>query len=335
MKKIAINGFGRIGRAVFKAALESKKLKVAAINDLSDAKTLAQLLKYDSVYGRYAGKVSADSGNLRVNGRKFPVFNLKNPAKLPWKKFKIDLVLECTGQFTDQKKARAHLAAGAKRVIISAPAKDEATQTIVPGTDYTADCLKKKKIAKVFSMASCTTNCASPVIQVLESNFGVAKALLTTIHSYTASQNLVDGAHKDPRRGRAAAENMVLTTTGAAIATTKALPAVSGLFDGLAVRVPTSCGSLSDITVLLKVSEASVEGINKVFKKAAKSRRFREVLAVSEEPLVSSDFIGNPFSAIVDLNFTKVVGGNLVKIIAWYDNEWGYSKRLAGLAEKI
>jgi len=333
--KIAINGFGRIGRAAFKAALNNKNLEVVAINDLMDTKTLAHLLKYDSVYRTYERKVKPLADGLEVDGKKYLVTAEKDPAALPWGKLNVDVVLECTGIFTDGKKASAHLTAGAKRVIISAPAKDDQTQTLVLGTAKTAECIKNKKCDLVVSNASCTTNCIAPVMQVLEDAFGIEKAMMTTIHSYTNDQNLVDAPHRDLRRARAAAANMIPTTTGAALATGKVIPSLNNLFDGISVRVPTICASIADITCLLKKKSVTVEQINDAFKKAAHTPQFKGILAVSNEPLVSGDYIGNSYSTIVDLDYTSVVGGNLIKVLAWYDNEWAYSLRLVELAEKI
>jgi len=332
--RIAINGFGRIGRAAFKIALAKKGIEIVAINDLTDSKTLAHLLKYDTVYRTYEKTVSSEDGAIIVGGKHFPTFAEKDPAKLPWKKLKVDVVIESTGRFTDKASAGAHLTAGARRVVISAPAKDDATQTLVFGTQYSLDMISKGKHDDVVSNASCTTNCISPVIQVLESAFGVEKALMTTVHSYTADQNLVDGPHRDLRRARSAAQNIVLTSTGAAIATTKVVRGLDNLFDGISIRVPTSCVSISDITALLKKNTTAGQ-VNDAFRTAMKNPLYKNILTVSDEPLVSSDLIGNPFSAIVDSEFTRVVGGNFVKVLAWYDNEWGYSVRLVEMAEKI
>jgi len=332
--RVAINGFGRIGRAVFKIALENKNLEVVAINDLMDNKTLAHLLEFDTAYGRYNKGIQSNKQGIRVGGTLYPVYAEKDPEKLPWKKLKVDVVLECTGFFKTKKASAAHLKAGAKRVIISAPAKDN-TQTLIYGTKHLADCLKADKCDSIVSMASCTTNCTAPPIQVLESKFGIEKAMLTTIHAYTSTQNLVDGPSKDLRRARAAAQNMIPTSTGAAIATTKVIPSLDNLFDGIAIRVPVITGSLSDITVLLKRKRVTVKQVNDEFKKAAKNPMFKNSLAVTNKPLVSSDFIGDPHSSTVDLSLTRVVGGNLVKILAWYDNEWGYAARLAEMAEEM
>jgi glyceraldehyde 3-phosphate dehydrogenase len=329
--RIAINGFGRIGRAAFKSICDRKDVQLVAINDLMDPPTAAHLLKYDTVYGQYAKEVVPVNGGIKVAGKTYPLLSEKEPAKLPWKKMKVDVVLECTGRFTDEVSASAHITAGAKRVIISAPAKDDATQTLVLGTDITAGILKAKKTKAVISNASCTTNCISPVMQVLASSFGVEKALMTTIHSYTADQALVDGPHRDLRRARAAAQNIIPTTTGAAIATTKVVNGIEGRFDGISIRVPTICGSISDITAVLS-RDVTVKQVNDALSAAAKTPLFKNILSVTNEELVSSDFVGSPYSAIVDLPFTRVVGGNLVKILAWYDNEWAYSLRLVDLA---
>jgi len=330
MKKIAINGFGRIGRAAFKIALKAKGARIAAINDLVDTKTLAYLLKYDTVYGRYDRRVSYDAKNLIVDGQKIPVFAEKDPAKLPWKKLGVDVVLECTGSFDKKADLELHLRAGAKKAVLSAPAKDEIL-TLVFGTEFTKSNLGKEKI---IANASCTTNCVAPVMQILENNFGVEKSILNTIHAYTATQKIVDGPDaKDLRRGRAGASNIVPSTTGAAKATTLVIPELKDKFDGISLRVPVICGSISDITAVLK-KNTTVEEVNSAFKKAANSAFYKRLLAVADgdDELVSSDIIGTTYSAIVDLKFTKVVGGNLAKVLAWYDNEWGYSCRLIEMA---
>lgn len=334
MKRIAINGFGRIGRAAFKIALTNKNVKVVAINDLTEPAMLAYLLQYDTAYGVYNKKVQATKDGLKIDGVVYPVFFDKDPNNLPWKKLKVDVVLECTGHFTTSEAAKAHLNAGAKRVIISAPAKDDATQTLVYGTDYSQECIKKGKCEPIVSMASCTTNCIAPAIQVLSSAFGVDKAIMTTIHAYTSTQNLVDGPSKEINRTRASANNLIPTSTGAAIATTKVIPNLKSKFDGISVRVPVICGSLADITVVLK-KNVTVEEVNEAFKKAAKSPLFKGVLDVSDDHRVSSDYIGNPYSSIIDLEFTRVVGGNLVKVLSWYDNEFGYSTRLVEMASNL
>jgi glyceraldehyde 3-phosphate dehydrogenase len=325
---IAINGFGRIGRASFKIISERyPQASIVAINDLTDTATLAHLLQYDSCYGQYKYKVGHTKEAIMVNGRKFPVFAIKDPTALPWKKLKVDVVLECTGRFRDYEEASQHLKAGARKVVISAPAKK--VKTIVPGVNLE----KVLKSDDIVSCASCTTNCLAPVMSVIKEKFGVKKALMTTVHSYTADQNLVDGPHKDWRRARAAAVNIIPTTTGAAISVAEAIPSLTGKFDGLAVRVPTPVGSLCDVTCLLN-KKTTVEAVNEAFIKASKTN-LKGYLEASDEELVSSDIIGNPHSSIVDLKNTFLVGGDLLKVVAWYDNEWGYSNRLVDLAYYI
>lgn len=321
--RVAINGFGRIGRNAFKIAFDRSDIDIVAINDLTDTKTLAHLLKHDSSYGAYQHEVTFDNENIIVNGNKIPVFSQTDPANLPWKANQVDVVIESTGFFTDPAKAKAHITAGAKKVVLSAPAKGEGAETIVLGVN-------DDKIAgagDIISNASCTTNCITPVAAVIESAFGIEKAMMTTIHSYTSSQRLQDAPAKDLREARAAAQNIVPTTTGASIAAAKALPALEGVFGGLSVRVPTPVVSMSDFVIVTKRT-VTVEEVNQAFKKAATEPFYQGILTVTEEELVSSDFIGNSHSAIVDLNLTAVVGGNLLKVVAWYDNEWGYSNRL-------
>lgn len=325
---IAINGFGRIGRQAFKVAF-AKKHKIVGINDLTDTKTLAHLLKYDTAYGTYEMPVEYDEKNLIVKGKKIPVFAEKDPSLLPWAKLKVDVVLECTGRFTDKAGAEQHVKAGAKKVVISAPAKGGDVPTYVRAVNC-AKC--KKETSKVINNASCTTNSIGPVMAVLNEKFGIEKAMMSTVHGYTADQNLQDGPHKDLRRARAAAENIVPTTTGAAIAVTEVIPVIKGVFDGLALRVPVPTVSLSDMTVLLK-KNVTKEEINKALVDASKTERFKGVLGTTTEQLVSSDFIGNTNSSTVDLSLTNVVGGNLVKVVAWYDNEVGYANRLVEIAE--
>jgi glyceraldehyde 3-phosphate dehydrogenase len=337
--KIAINGFGRIGRGAFKLALEKEHIEVVAINDLSDPSVLAHLLKYDSVFGLYNKEITADikhekvnptcytSGTLIVENKKFPIFAEKDPALLPWKDLDIDVVLECTGRFTDSEKAGAHIKAGAKKVIISAPAKDEgATKTYMMGVN-----IDKYSGEQIISNASCTTNNVAPVTVILHENFGIEKMMMSTIHAYTAEQNLIDGPppalHKDLRRARAAAVNVVPTSTGASVAVVQVIPELAGSFGGIAFRVPVPCGSLSDFTAVLK-KNVTREEVNEAFTKAASDKRWKDVLMVTNDPIVSSDIVGNPYSSIVDLSLTQVVAGNLVKVVSWYDNEFGYSNRL-------
>lgn len=321
--RVAINGFGRIGRNAFKIAFARSDVEIVAVNDLTDTKTLAYLLKHDSNYGTYDKEVSYDDKHLIVEGHKIVVLAEKDPAALPWKDMEVDVVIESTGRFTDIDGASLHVKAGAKRVVISGPTKSDGVDTIVLGANDD----KLEGSTQVISNASCTTNSLGAIMAILESEFGVEKSLLTTVHSYTQSQVLQDAPAKDLREGRNAAENIVPTTTGAAIAVTLALPQLKGKFDGLSIRVPTPVVSISDVTAVLKRS-VSVEEVNDAFKRAAAEPFYQGILAVSEEPLVSSDYIGNSHSGTVDLLLTKVVGGNLVKVMVWYDNEWGYSNRL-------
>ena len=329
--KVAINGFGRIGRNAFKIAFERDDIEIIAINDLTDNKTLAHLLKHDSSYGAYDHTVSFDDENIIVNGKSIKVLAEKEPGALPWGELEVDVVIESTGFFVDPAKAQAHIdIAGAKKVIISAPAKGEGADTIVLGVNED----KIASSSNVISNASCTTNCITPIMAILESNIGIEKAMMTTVHSYTASQRLQDAPAKDLREARAAAENIVPTTTGASIAAAKALPALEGIFGGLSIRVPTPVVSVSDFVVVAK-RDTTIDEIKEIFKKAAKEPFYQGIVTVTEEDLVSSDFKGNSHSAIVDLNLTNVIGGNLVKVVAWYDNEWGYSNRLVELTADV
>jgi glyceraldehyde 3-phosphate dehydrogenase len=321
--RVAINGFGRIGRLSFRVAFERSDIEVVAINDLTDTKTLAHLLKHDTNYGDFNHEVSSDETGIIVDKKHIKVFAERDPETLPWAEHKVDVVIESTGFFTKIDDASKHLTAGAKKVVISAPSKSEAVQTIVLGVNDDA----LKTAGDVISNASCTTNSVASVMDIMDQKFGVEKAMLTTVHSYTASQNLQDGPKKDLREARAAAQNLVPTSTGAAIAVGKTIPALVGKFDGLSVRVPTSVVSLSDVTMVLK-KNTTIEEINQTFKAAAKTPYYQGILAVSEEPLVSHDYIGNSNSGTVDLLLTNVVAGNLVKVVVWYDNEWGYSNRL-------
>jgi glyceraldehyde 3-phosphate dehydrogenase len=321
--KVAINGFGRIGRLSFRIAFERTDLDIVAINDLTDTKTLAHLLKHDTNYGDYHHEVSSDKDGIVVDGKHIPVFSERDPEALPWSDKGVDVVIESTGLFTKKEDSAKHIKAGAKRVVISAPTKSEDVKTVVLGVnenDLTGE-------EEIVSNASCTTNSIAVVMAILEEKFGVEKAMLTTIHSYTASQNLQDGPSKDLREARAAAQNLVPTSTGAAIAVAKTLPSLVGKFDGLSVRVPTSVVSLSDVTLLLK-TDTTVEEINDTLTKASKEAYYQGILAVSNEPLVSHDYIGDSHSGTVDLLLTNVVDGNLAKVVVWYDNEWGYSNRL-------
>ena len=327
--RIAINGFGRIGRAAFKIALDRSDVEVVAINDLSEAKTLAHLLKYDTAYGQYEREVSATEGAIMVDGKSYPVLREADPKKLPWGDLGVEVVLECTGRFVKHDDAKMHLDAGAKKVILSAPSKGGGVPTAILGVSDEAMFSE----GDFFSNASCTTNCITPVVDVIEKKFGIEKAMMTTVHSYTADQRLQDSPHDDLRRARAAGQNIVPTTTGAAIATTEVIPSLEGKFDGLSMRVPTIVVSLSDLTFLLK-RDATVEEINDALIAASQEDRDQGIFGVTDKPLVSSDFIGDPRSSIVDLALTKVVDGNMAKVIAWYDNEWGYSNRLVEMAVK-
>lgn len=342
--KIAINGFGRIGRPALKIAFTNPNIEVVAINDLGELENLAYLLKYDSAYGVYPYDVSwkisepvadvnrtVEQGTLLIDGKAIKVFAEKDPAKLPWQELGVDVVLECTGVFLDQAGCQKHLEAGAKKVLISAPAKDETIKTVVIG------CNEQHILPedRILSMASCTTNCIAPMMKVLDENFGVEKSMMSTIHSYTATQMLVDGpgGKKDMRRGRAAAVNTVPSTTGAAKAAALTLPQLNGKFDGMSFRVPTLVGSVSDVVVLTKKA-TTVEEINAAFEKASQTNLLN-ILEVTDEALVSHDIVGNPHSCIMQLDLTNVVDGNLIKVVGWYDNEWGYSNRLVELAEMV
>jgi glyceraldehyde 3-phosphate dehydrogenase len=329
--RVAINGFGRIGRNTLKAAWDRVKgFNIVAINDLTDTKTLAHLLKYDTMYGIWDHDVDYDDNNLIIDGKKIKVTAIRNPEELPWKKDRVDLVLECTGIFRTKDKAKMHLTAGAKLVVISAPSKGGGVPTCVMGVNI-KDSTRFKKEDRIIDNASCTTNCIAPVSQVIEEKFGVKGAFMTTIHGYTADQNLQDGPHKDLRRARAAALNLVPTTTGAAIATTKVIPSLKGKFDGMAVRVPVPVVSIADFVFVLK-KKVTDKQVNGALKRAA-AGKLSGILECTDEPLVSSDFIGANASSVVDLSLTKVLNGNVLKLVAWYDNEWGYSMRLADMAK--
>lgn len=325
--RVAINGAGRIGRAFLKAALSREELEIVAINDLGSIDNIAYLIKYDTVYGRAPFEVGVQGDNLLVNGKEIKFLSEPDPVKLPWGDMDIDVVVESTGVFATYEKAEAHKTAGAKRVVISAPVKDE------PRNDQEATILigvndDKLQTCTITSNASCTTNAGSPLMQILHETLGIEKAVLNTVHAYTATQSIVDGpAKKDMRKGRAAAQNMIPTSTGAAIATTKAIPDLEGLFDGIAIRVPVPAGSIADITFISK-RDTSVEEVNEILKKAAGEDRWKPVFTTTEEPIVSSDIVGEKYASIADLSMTRVVGGNLVKVLAWYDNEMGYTYAL-------
>jgi glyceraldehyde 3-phosphate dehydrogenase len=323
MAKVAINGLGRIGRAALKIALDTPELELVAANDIASPENLAYLLKYDTVYGRYEQLVASGEDSLIIAGKKYRLFREKDPARLPWSKLGIDIVLECTGVFTRREDLAKHIQAGAKNVILSAPAKSNDIVTVVHGVN------RPNGTANIIACASCTTNCITPIVEIMGRRIGVKKAIMTTIHAYTASQALVDGPSTHMRRGRAGAANFVPTSTGAAIATTRALPQFAGLFDGVAVRGPVPIGSLADI-VFLTTRPTTVDEVNRIFKVEADGERYRGILGVTEEPIVSSDVIKDPRASIIDLGMTRVVDGDLVKVMSWYDNERAIPARWFG-----
>lgn len=322
MAKVGINGLGRIGRAALKIILETPGLEFVGANDIAPLDNIAYLIKYDTAYGRYDKSVEVKDGELVIDGQAYPYFSERNPADIPWGEVGADVVIESTGFFRTQADAAKHIEAGAKTVVISAPAKSAETPMVVHGVNT------KDGMAQIFSCASCTTNCIAPVVEVMNRRFGVVKAIMTTIHAYTSTQAIVDAPSKsDFRRGRAAAANFVPTSTGAAIATTKVIPELAGKFDGLAVRAPIPVGSIADLVFLLE-RDTTVEEINQVFREEAATDRYKKVMAVSDEPLVSSDIVGDSHGSIVDLGMTNVVDGNLVKVMSWYDNEWGFTNQM-------
>jgi glyceraldehyde 3-phosphate dehydrogenase len=321
MANVAINGFGRIGRAAFKIILETPELDLVAINDIVPIENLAYLLKYDTAYGLYDRSVETDGNDLVVDGERYRVLNVRDPAELPWGDLGVDIAFECTGIFSTLEDLEKHLAAGARYVILSAPAKSAEVSTVVYGVN------KPSGPKKVISCASCTTNCITPVVEIMGRRIGVKKAIMTTIHAYTSTQAIVDAPSKKIRRGRAAAANFVPTSTGAAIATTKALPQFEGLFDGVAVRAPVVVGSIADI-IFLTERPTTAEEVNDIFRDEAGTERYREVLAVTDDPIVSSDIVGNSHASVVDLGMTQVVDGDLVKVMSWYDNEWGFTSQM-------
>ena len=329
--RIAINGFGRIGRSFFRSAFGLPEFDIVAINDLADTNTLAYLLKYDSVYGRYQKSLQAADGFLEVDGKKVKVLAEKDPSRLPWKDLEIDIVVESTGFFTSGDKTKAHLDAGAKHVVITAPASGEVTTALIGVNDD-----RFTKSGPITCNASCTTNSVAPVMAILLEHFGVEKAGMTTVHGYTATQNLVDGPTrgKDFRRGRAAGQNIVPSSTGAGVSVTRAVKELQGKFDGIALRVPVAAGSVADITFLAKRATSAQE-INDILTEASQSPRWKGILKTTKEPLVSSDIIKEPYGAIVDLSFTRVVDGDLVKVLSWYDNEWGYAALLLRHLEAV
>lgn len=329
MKRIAINGLGRIGRAALKVIMDTPELELVAINDLMSVENAAYLLKFDTVYGRYDKEVIVHNGHLHVAGRKIAFFSEKDPMKLPWKELNIDVTIESTGLFTNREDAEKHILAGAKTVVITGPTKSKDTPTVVHGVN-TAD-----GKTTIFTCGSCTTNNIAPLVEILDRRLGIKKAILNTTHAFTASQTLVDApSKKELRMGRAAAMNLSPASTGAAIAVTKALPQFEGKFDGVAVRTPVPTGSISDIT-FIAARNTSVEEINTILTEESKTDRYRLVLDVTDEPVVSSDMIKNPYAAVVDLEMTRVVDGDLVKVMAWYDNEWGFTNQMIRQIKEI
>ena len=328
MTNVAINGLGRIGRATLKIIMDTPELNLVAVNDLADSDALVYLLKYDTVYGRYDRTVEMHGDQLVISGHRVTVLDERSPARLPWKSLNVDIVFECTGALTERDDLEQHVRAGARYVILSAPSRSDDVETIVHGVNAPSGG------TAIVSCASCTTNCITPVMEILARRIGVRKAVLTAIHAYTASQAIVDTAKSKPRMGRAGAANIVPATTGAAIATTKALPDYRGRFNGMAVRVPISVGSLADI-VAITSRPTTVEEVNGVFAEEAESERYRGVLGVTRDPLVSSDIIKDARASVVDLGMTQVVDGDLLKVISWYDNEWGYSNQMVREAVRI
>jgi glyceraldehyde 3-phosphate dehydrogenase len=321
MTKVAINGLGRIGRAALKVILDTAQLELVAVNDIVLAENIAYLLKYDTVYGRYEKTVEQDGENLVIGGKALRYFSEKDPSRLPWSSLGVDIVLECTGVFTKREDLEKHVQAGAKYVILSAPTKSDDVVTVVHGVNTVGG------DTHIIACASCTTNCITPVVEIIGRRIGIEKAIMTTVHAYTASQAIVDGPSKRFERGRAGAANFVPTSTGAAMATAKALPQYEGLFDGIAVRGPVTVGSLADI-VLVAQRKTSVDEINQIFMEEAASDRYQDIIGVTEDPIVSSDIIKDPRASIIDLGMTRVVDGDLIKILSWYDNEWGFTNQM-------
>ncbi|HET6628315.1 MAG TPA: glyceraldehyde 3-phosphate dehydrogenase NAD-binding domain-containing protein [Woeseiaceae bacterium] len=327
-RRVAINGLGRIGRAMLKLVLDEPAFELVAVNDLVEGENLAYLLRFDTVYGRYSKSVAVDGGDLVVAGQRIRTLHSRDPAELPWQELGVDLVFECTGALTRREDLEKHVRAGAKFVLLSAPSKDGEVETVVHRVNAPGD------QSNIISCASCTTNCITPIVEIVGRRIGLRKAVMTTVHAYTSSQSLIDGPSRQFRRGRAAGANLVPASTGAARATTRALPQYDGLFDGVAVRAPIPVGSIADVTFITARS-TSVEEVNRIFTEEAESERYAGVLGVSRDPLVSSDIIGDPRASVVDLELTRVVDGDLVKIMSWYDNEWGYANQLLREAQSL
>jgi glyceraldehyde 3-phosphate dehydrogenase len=321
MKKIAINGMGRIGRASLKIILDTPELELVAVNDIASIDNIAYLLKYDSVHGTYEKDVKVDGNNLVVDGKSIPFYSQRNPSDLPWKALDVEIVIESTGFFTKEEDAQKHVDEGAKIVVISGPTSSGGVPTVVHGVNT------KDGQSTIFSCASCTTNNISPVIEILGRRIGIKKAIMTTVHANTSSNTSVDAPHKKTRMGRAGFNNLIPTSTGAATATTKALPECAGIFDGMAIRVPVAIGSVSDIA-LVTAKKTTKEELNQIFTEEAATERYQNVIRVTNDPIVSSDIIKDPHAAVIDLEMTKVVDGDLVKVLAWYDNEWGFANQM-------
>ncbi len=326
--KVAINGLGRIGRSILKLVIDEPSFELVAVNDLVGAENLAYLLRFDTVYGRYAKSVVVDGDDLVVAGRKLRTLSHRDPVDLPWKALGVELVFECTGALTQRSDLEKHVRAGARTVLLSAPSKEAEVETVVHGVNVPGD------TSAIISCASCTTNCITPIVEVIGRRIGFAKAVMTTVHAYTSSQSIVDGPSKRLRRGRAGAANLVPTTTGAALAATRALPQYQGLFDGLALRAPIPAGSIADLT-FVTTRDTTVDEVNQILAEEAETERYAGVLGVSRDPLVSSDIVGDPRASIVDLDLTRVVDGDLVKVMSWYDNEWGYANQMVREARAV
>jgi glyceraldehyde 3-phosphate dehydrogenase len=319
--RVAINGLGRIGRAILRLVIEEPSLELVAVNDLAEVENLAYLIRFDTVYGRYSRPVAVDGDSLVVAGRKLRTLRSRDPLELPWKDLGVELVFECTGALTRREDLEKHVRAGARIVLLSTPSQGGEVETVVHGVNAPGGAVR------LISCASCTTNCITPIVEVIGRRIGLKKAVMTTVHAYTSSQSIVDGSRTRFRRGRAAAANLVPSTSGAAIATTRALPQYAGLFDGLAMRAPVAAGSIADITFVTE-RKTSVDEVNQILTEEAETERYAGVLGVSRDPLVSSDIVGDPRASVVDLDLTRVVDGDLVKIMSWYDNEWGFANQM-------
>jgi len=323
--RVAINGLGRIGRAILKLVIDDAAMDVVAVNDLADVDNLAYLLRFDTVYGRYSKSVAVDKGDLVIAGHKVLSLSKREPLELPWKDLGIDLVFECTGAFTRRQDLEKHVRAGARFVLLSAPSKDVDVETLVHGANVPGG------TQNIISCASCTTNCITPIVEIVGRRIGFSKAAMTTVHAYTSSQSIIDGPSRRFRRGRAAGVNLVPATTGAALATTRALPEYADRFDGIAIRVPVPVGSIADLTFVTS-HKTTIDEVNQILTEEAASKRYADVLGVSRDPLVSSDIVGDPRASVIDLELTKVIDGDLVKIRSWYDNEWGYANQVVRAA---